>query len=77
MNRAGCGEISRALVKARPKVSTIGTSRKVRISTPAGTNIKKATVPGRLPARLARAGGAAGWAGTAGLKVEVVTTQLS
>ena len=78
MNRAGCGEISRALVKARTKVRTIGTIKKVRSAPPAGTSIKKATVPG-LPAGAlgARLAAAAGWAGTAGLNVEVVTTQLS
>ena len=74
MKRAGWGEMSRALVKARMNVSTIGTIKKVRISTPAGTSIKKATVPGLRPDRPPRVPAATGLsAGTVGLYVEVVT----
>ena len=53
-NVAGCGEISRAFVKARMKVRMIGMIKKVISNTPAGTSIKKATVPGRRPDGLRR-----------------------
>ena len=59
MKRAGSGEISRALVKARTNVSTIGTIKKVMISTPAGTSISRATVP-RTAGRMLGPGGGCG-----------------